>query len=177
MNGMEAAVSLRSALDEGIIIFLSASMEYAVKSYDVGAFYYLMKPVEQKKLFTVLDNACEKLRKESDAGIIEVKTENGKKAFGISEIAYINIEDRSVCYHLKNGETVSGRKLRGSFSKEASDILEDRRFSLCGTATVINMTCIDDVDDSSVLLRDGTLLYPSKSACASLRKQFLAWKK
>ena len=177
INGMEAAVSLRAALDEGIIIFLSASMEYAVKSYDVDAFYYLTKPVDPTKLSTVLDKACRTLAKESREGIYEVRTASGAQELSLPDIAYCDIDDRAVCYHLRNGSVVAGRKLRGSFSQEISRLLEDRRFFLCGSGLAVNLSLIDTVDDDSLLLHGGMMLYPSKSACSALKKQWSAYKR
>lgn len=86
-NGMEAAISLRAAMDEGIIIFLSASTEYAVRSYDVEAFYYLMKPLDPHKLKEVLDKACAVLLKDRATNLIEVKT-----AFGVSQFNPIPLQ-------------------------------------------------------------------------------------
>ena len=45
MNGLEVASTLRMLKDDGKIIFLTATLDYAVASYDVRAFYYLVKPV------------------------------------------------------------------------------------------------------------------------------------
>ena len=172
ISGMEAAVSLRSAMDEGIIIFLSASVEYAIKSYDVDAFYYLTKPVDAQKLYTVLDKACRSISRERADNLFEVKTASGVQRLNLADIAYADIRDRAVCYHLRSGETVSGRKLRGSFSEEVAPLLEDRRFAVCGSGMAVNLALIETADDDSVLLRGGVMLYPSKSACSSLKKQW-----
>lgn len=177
VNGMEAAVTLRAASDEGIIIFLSASMEYAVSSYDVGAFYYLLKPVDPRKLEEVLDKAFEVLRKDRATNLIEVKTAAGLCQIDLTEILYANIEDRSVCYHLRSGSTVLSKKLRGSFTDEVAALLENKRFAQCGAAMVVNLRQIDAIDEESILMRGGEMLYPSKSACASVRKLWMAVKK
>lgn len=43
-NGIDAAKELRIHDQNVPVIFLTSSREYAVDSYDVHAFYYLMKP-------------------------------------------------------------------------------------------------------------------------------------
>ncbi len=177
INGMEAAVTLRASLDEGIIIFLSASMEYAVSSYDVGAFYYLLKPVNPHKLEEILDKAFQVLRQDRATNLIEVKTPAGISQIDLSEICYVNIEDRSVCYHLRDGKAVLSRKLRGSFAEEVSALLENKRFVQCGAAMVLNLRMIEAIDEESILMRGGVMLYPSKSACTAVRKLWMAGKK
>lgn len=38
------------------VIFLTSSREFALDSYDVKAFHYLLKPVNTLKLFSVMDD-------------------------------------------------------------------------------------------------------------------------
>lgn len=151
-------------------------MEYAVKSYDVDAFYYLMKPVDQPKLYTVLDRACRTVACSRDAGLFEFKTAAVVRRLDPADITYADITDRAVCCHLRGGEAVIGRKLRGSFSREVAPLLEDRRFVICGAGMAVNLSAVEHVDDESVLLRGGVMLYPSRSACSMLKKQLAAYK-
>ena len=48
MNGMEAARQIRRWDQRVALIFLTASREFAVEGYSVGASGYLLKPVEQE---------------------------------------------------------------------------------------------------------------------------------
>ena len=51
ITGMETAKRIRRA-DHGCrIIFITTSPEFAVESYDVSASFYLLKPIEKKKVF------------------------------------------------------------------------------------------------------------------------------
>lgn len=59
MSGIETGRQLRALGDHGEIIFLTNSNEFAADSYDVRAFFYLLKPVEKDKLFQVM-NGVEK---------------------------------------------------------------------------------------------------------------------
>ena len=43
MNGIELGLKLRSINSDGVIIYLTTSRDYAVESYLVQAFYYLLK--------------------------------------------------------------------------------------------------------------------------------------
>ena len=45
MNGIELATEIRLNNEKCKIIFLTSSPEYAVNSYKVNAFYYLIKPL------------------------------------------------------------------------------------------------------------------------------------
>ena len=59
MSGMDTARELRMDEQTVPIIFLTSSKEFAVDSYDVNAFHYLIKPVDERKLFHILDEFLE----------------------------------------------------------------------------------------------------------------------
>ena len=51
-NGMEVAKKIRETSDV-IIIFVTALKEYVFEGYDVGAFHYLLKPVDEQKWMAI----------------------------------------------------------------------------------------------------------------------------
>ena len=55
LSGMDAAKEIRLTDGETKLIFLTSSPEFAVESYSVEAYSYLLKPVTAEKLFPLLD--------------------------------------------------------------------------------------------------------------------------
>ena len=55
LSGIDTGRRLRALGEGGEIIYLTSSNDFAADSYGVRAFFYLLKPVEEKKLFQVLD--------------------------------------------------------------------------------------------------------------------------
>ena len=53
MNGMETARQIK-ALSDVILIFVTGVKEQVFQAFDVGAFHYLVKPVEEERLKEVL---------------------------------------------------------------------------------------------------------------------------
>lgn len=47
-NGMDVARKIRERSD-AIIIFVTALKEYVFEGYDVGAFHYLLKPIDEQQ--------------------------------------------------------------------------------------------------------------------------------
>lgn len=171
INGMETATTLRLMQDDGRIIFTTASLEYAVASYDVRAFYYMVKPIDTDKLFKILDNAVATVAVEGES--ITVKTKAGDMVLNYRDIMYVEARDRSVCYHLSDGRVCDSLALRGPFREAVATMLLDDRFAMCGVSKLVNLNYVDAVDSESVLFRDGTLLLPPRSAYSNLKK---AWK-
>ena len=56
---------LRERASDKILIFVSSSREYVFEAYDVEAFQYLLKPVEGRKLKSVLQKAVLKTKSRS----------------------------------------------------------------------------------------------------------------
>ena len=173
MNGYEAAVTLRMMRDEGKIIFLTATSDYAVSSYDVNAFYYMLKPANKDKLFQVLDNALKSI---STAPSFQVKTKTGAKNLRLEDILYVDLQDRCLHYHLRNAPTAVTPVLRTSFKETVAPLLTDKAFVLCSASKLVNMAYVDAMDTESILMRDGTVIYPSKSARADLKAAFKVYK-
>ncbi len=55
MNGLALAKALRQRDIETPIVFMTAYAEFALESYEVNAFDYLLKPIKQEKLFKLVD--------------------------------------------------------------------------------------------------------------------------
>ena len=68
------------------------------------------------------------------------------------------------------------RRRSGIFALR-SELLSAARCGLSGGAgMVVHLSAVEHVDDESVLLRGGVMLYPSRSACSALKKQWAAYK-
>ena len=61
MDGVTMAKKLRCDNDTVQIVFITGYSDYILEGYEVAALHYLMKPVREDKLFSVLDRAVEKL--------------------------------------------------------------------------------------------------------------------
>lgn len=58
-GGIRAAQELRE-LDKNVrLVFVSSSPEFAVESYSVGAYNYLLKPIDKASFFSLLDKIGE----------------------------------------------------------------------------------------------------------------------
>ena len=62
MDGIALAREIRKHNRQMQIIFVTGYMEYIQEGYDVEALHYLLKPVSQEKIDSVLDRAVERLK-------------------------------------------------------------------------------------------------------------------
>ena len=171
MNGMEIATTLRMMKDDGYIIFLSSSLDYAVQSYDVEAFYYFLKPIDRDKFARVIRKAAEKIGQKGQNDTLYIPTQDGVHAVRVPDVAYVTVEDRRVKYALRDGRFILGRTVRGKFREEVAELKKYPVFLECGVSMLVNAAMIDVIDGESVLLSNGELLYTSHNAAAVLKRQ------
>ena len=82
----ELARRIREKDDEVVIIFVTGLPEYMSQGYDVRACHFLVKPVEEGKLLTVLDRALKELAKREEYLLLEEGAEAWK--IPVSRILY-----------------------------------------------------------------------------------------
>ena len=88
LSGIDTGRRLRALGQGGEIVYLTNSNDFAADSYDVHAFFYLLKPVGEAKLFQVLDGAVEKLNRRRSSAVV-VTTGDGPRRILLERIRYV----------------------------------------------------------------------------------------
>lgn len=102
MDGMQTAQVFREKAFDKILIFISSSRDYVFDAYDVEAFQYLLKPVDENKLKKVLEKAVLRVKDHSQEFLIVSKERQKKKLF-LDDIYYFEIKGRIIEVHGKEG--------------------------------------------------------------------------
>lgn len=153
-NGIETARQLRAAGDTGLVVYVSGYEEFAVESYSVGAFFYLLKPVEREKLFDVLDGVARTLAERQRGRAVVVQTAQGPRRVLVERIRCAERVDRCVRYYCTDG-TVDSQSIRVTFREAVAPLLADRSFFLCGASFVLNLRHVTGVQGRTALMDDG----------------------
>ena len=169
-SGIEIGRRLRALGDGGEILYLTNSNDFAADSYDVGAFFYLLKPVEEEKLFRVLAGAVEKLLWKKNRSML-VNTMQGPRCVLFQKIRYAERIGRGIRFFCTDA-VVDSTTIRVPFREAMAPLLEDRRFCLCGASFVVNFQYVTGVNGPIVILDDGQSLALPKAAATDFKK---AW--
>ena len=106
--------------------------------------------------------------------IITIPTTNGYVKIYTKQIKYINIEERSMCYHLINGTRIESQKLRTSFEEMVSKkIKNDNNFIYLKPALIFNLNEIKAIDKYKVIFEDNEIYYFPKCKYDMLLKTWL----
>lgn len=154
MDGIQLGKALREKSADSKIIYLSSSKEYALDSYRVRAFDYLLKPIEKNAFYRAMDDAIASLHIKRDKSLI-IKTKECSARVTYDSILCAELSKRVVVYHLVGDKTVESTTVRGSFADSISNLLADQRFVLSGQSMVVNLDHVTEIETDAVVL-DGT---------------------
>ena len=170
LSGIDTGRRLRALGKGGEIIYLTSSNDFAADSYDVRAFFYLLKPVNEGKLFQVLDGAVENLKRRRSSAVV-VTTVDGPRRILLERIRYVERVGRYMRYYCTDS-TVDSQTIRVSFREMAAPLLADRRFFLCGASFVLNFQHVAGVNGQTALLDNGQTVVLPRAAAPEFKK---AW--
>ena len=149
MDGVTLAKKLRKTNQTLQIVFITGYSDYIAEGYEVAALNYLMKPVKEEKLFSVLDRAVDKVRK--DEKILNLEAAGQMVRIPVYTIRYADVQGNYVTVHAVTDYT----------SKMTLSQLEkslDDRFHRVGRSAIVNLTKITRVTKTDIYLNDGSVI-------------------
>ncbi len=165
MDGVTLAKRVRQENEVVQIVFITGYSDYIAEGYEVAALHYLMKPLDEEKLYTVLDRALEKRRQNERCLNLELSGELVRIPF--YEIRYLDVRQNYVTIHGKKEYTI--KRTLGEFEKEL-----DNRFCRVGRSMILNLKYIQRVTKADVHLSDGTVLSLPRGAYEPLNRAIIA---
>lgn len=147
MDGVSMAKLLRKDNDTVQIVFITGYSDYIAEGYEVAALHYLMKPVREEKLCSVLDRAAEKLSKNEK--VLTLETGGEMVRIPVYQIRYADVYGNYVTIHGATDVTV--KMTLGELEKAL-----DERFYRVGRSAIVNLTRISRVTKTEIKLSDGT---------------------
>ena len=169
-DGFSLARELRELPRHGPVVYFSVSNDYAAESYEAGAFYYLLKPLDRERLFPVLDRALRQVQ-ESGESVFVVHTRTGPRRVSFDELLYAERAGRVMRLHCVH-EKVDSLTLRVSFREAAAPLLADGRFFQCGASYVLNLRHVVGIEGQNAVIADGSRLPLPRSCFRAFRS---AW--
>ena len=164
MDGVTMAKRVRQDNEAVQIVFITGYSDYIAEGYEVSALHYLMKPVNETKLFEVLNRAVEKRKQEERCLNLELSGEMVRIPF--YEIRYLDVHQNYITIHCKQEYTL--KRSLSSIEKEL-----DGRFCRVGRTMIVNLKFIQRVTKMDVHLSDGTILPLPRGAYEPLNRAII----
>ena len=105
MDGMETARRLRADKFQGFLIFITVLKEMVFSSFEVQAYDYLLKPVEEKQFEKTMERLYASMRSVGEDSMLIQKGYEGR-IVQKDEIIFCEIIDRKIYLNLASGEVL-----------------------------------------------------------------------
>ena len=171
MDGMGLARHIRGmdAHRQPVIIFVTGYEKYVYDAFDVGAFQYLVKPVDEQKFAEVFSQAERQVlswqilsEAERRKKKLVIQYAGEKKAIPLNDIYYVESRNHNIVLALKNGSKACGGRLEyygkiGDLEKELAG-----KFYRIHRGYLINLFYVEGYDKTEVRMANGDKLLLSR---------------
>lgn len=107
MDGMGMARRIRGMEDikQPIIVFVTGYEKYVYDAFDVGAFQYLLKPVDERKFAEVFKRAVRQAVSDAEQGkkVLVIQCGSTGKTIPLNDIYYMESQNHKIAVHFKDG--------------------------------------------------------------------------
>lgn len=159
INGIETARKLRENAripQEAALIFVTGAKEYVFEAFDVSAFHYLLKPIEEAKFAQILERALREAERSRQKTPLLVKVGDRGIAVDRSHILYVESIRRKAAIHTAK-KTLEVYANMGELEERLG---ED--FYRCHRGYLVNLACIEEYGSDSITLANGEQIYLSR---------------
>lgn len=174
LTGIDLGKQIRKSGNKGTIVYITSSDDYALDTYGVHALRYLLKPVNEEKLFEALDCSFSYKRENPDS-VFLMKMKGRLAQIRYSEIEYIENANRRMKVYMINGEMLESLVIRNSFEKETQEMAAENNFQQVHKSFLVNLDYIKQLTQNSILMKSGKRVPVSKARAANVKREYLLY--
>ena len=164
-DGVSLAKELRALRENLIIIFITGLPDFLHEGYDVSALHYLMKPVDENKLFSVLDRAAKQATKAGRQLLLPVEGEMMRVS--VADIMYIE----SFAHYLEIALTSGTVTVKMPTYKLEQQL--GAGFVRCHRSYLVGMRHVSKITKTDVVLDNGKAIPLSRRLYGGVNEVFI----
>lgn len=170
MNGMDIAHKLRQTDTHVGLIFLTSSPEYALESYEVRAFWYLLKPVQKEQLFRALDSWRDTLFASSNT--FTARTTDGYRNLYLQDIESLEAQNKLVVVTLQDHTILN---IKEPFHKCEEIFTLQRGFFKCHRSYIVAFKSVEKFSKSEIITRSGCRIPISRDIYSVFKDAYFSY--
>ena len=144
MDGIVCARQLREIDHNVVLIFITRMAQYALQGYDVDALDFMVKPVDEFRLFLKLNKAVSIAKKRSQK--LSVVSEGKTIVLSLEDILYVEGSNQYVYFH-----TMEDRYRVHSTLKDVESRLGSG-FARCNNSFIVNLNRVNKASAKEVFI-------------------------
>lgn len=149
LNGMETAQKLRNRKFKGFIIFITILKEMVFQSFEVQAYDYLVKPIEERQFNKTMERLFTSMQNASEANLL-IQKGYESSIISFEDIVYCEIIDRKVYLHLASAEVLDFYDRIENLETKL-----DNRFFRCHRSFLINLKYLKSYKNGIAYMENG----------------------
>ena len=176
ISGMDVANHIRQEEQgntKSIIIFVTGYEKYMNSAFDVSAFHYLLKPIDEEKFRSVFGRALDELYVvgERTKRFILVRNSGIQQKVYLKDIYYIESANKKIIIHTKMGVLDSYRKMN------ELEQMTGRGFYRCHRCYLVNMEQIVSYNADTIKVVNGDKLILAQKKYNDFIRQYMKYAK
>lgn len=173
MNGIETAKVLRERKEEAVLIFITGLKDYVFEAFDVAAFHYLLKPVQEEKFAEVFERAIMEAEKQKQRNDEPEQLFIRKRGRSIKldkpQILYIESRQRKVVIHMLQ-DTLEIYATMNGLEKELGE-----QFYRCHRGYLVNLSRITGYTGDTITLCNGEDIFLAREKYNEFVKVYMRY--
>lgn len=165
VDGMTAAKRIREVDTEALIVFVTASPQYAIVGYEVDALSYLLKPVSYAAFEHEMARCLARLRAREGRQLLITAADGDRHRLSLDSVLYLESAKHRVVVHTLDGDLTVVSTMRTLEQSLASD-----GFHRCNSGYLVNLRHVTGVEGNDCRIRGGDRVQISRPR----KKDFLA---
>lgn len=165
-NGITAAKTLQQLSRDVKVIFISGYLEYAADIFEADPFYFLVKPIKEKKLVDAINRALKKIREE-DRNCLLLQSRGEIVKVKIDDIWYVESSRRNLTIY------EAGESSRVLMKLSDMEKLLPEYFLRCHQSYLVNLDRIKKFTLDGIVLIDGRVIPVSRARYSETKDKFL----
>lgn len=176
MDGDETAKAFREKYPDALLVFCSGVCAPTVKSFETGAFRYLLKQYNSERMTKELKPVLDEMirRKETKRTVISFRNEVISADHSKILYAYKKKHGCGVFLYDKLNNKATEIKCNKALD-ELYDEMNDNSFAYPHTSYFVNLDYVEKLGKNEVYLADGTVLSVSKSRLNKFKESLIKY--
>ncbi len=169
LNGMEAAHDIREHNESIPIIFLTSSPEFAVESYRIKAYDYLLKPVDADRLYNTLNSLYIGLLRTAEE-VLAIETPRAVYSLAFNTIEFLEVNNRTLTFHTSDG---GEKSVTGRLSDFEERLLSHPGFYKVHRSFIVNFDLMQTLEGNSFVSLSGKIVPISRLLAKNVHDEFI----
>lgn len=173
MNGIDTAKLLRERKNEAVLIFVTGVKDYVFDAFDVSAFHYLLKPIQEEKFAAVFERAVmeaeKKKRMDKRPEQLFIRRRNQSVRLDKAQILYVESRQRKVVIHTLR----DALEIYATMSHMEKEL--GAQFYRCHRGYLVNLSQITGYTGDTITLCGGEAIYLAKDKYNEFVKVYMRY--